>query len=128
MLVLTEQASGDPRSPEAEELRRLLSEVDLDTAMKLARAFSMGFHVGNVTEQVRRIEAVAEDLGDRARWLDRAADRIRAAGVEPQVLHDALHGLDVRPVFTAHPTEVARGTQLTRLRQLAALLQARRDP
>ena len=49
MLVLTEQASGDPRSPEAEELRRLLSEVDLDTAMKLARAFSMGFHVGNVT-------------------------------------------------------------------------------
>lgn len=47
--------------------------------MKLARAFSMGFHVGNVTEQIHRIEAVAEGLGDRAPWLDRAADRSGAA-------------------------------------------------
>jgi phosphoenolpyruvate carboxylase len=128
VLVLTEQAAAEPRSAQADELRSLLSEVDLDTATRLARAFSMGFHVGNVTEQVHRIEALSEDLGDRAGWLNRLADRIRGTGVEPQVLQDALSGLDVRPVFTAHPTEVARGSVLGKLRQLADLLQARRDP
>ena len=100
-----------------------LAEAEPAVARRLARAFGLYFHLANVAEQVHR----GRDLTARRRqrgggWLAVAAQRIEAAGIDREELAALVPRLQVRPVFTAHPTEAARRTVLTKLRELAQLL------
>ncbi|MFM8351078.1 MAG: phosphoenolpyruvate carboxylase, partial [Actinomycetales bacterium] len=100
----------------------LLDQVDLATAIDLARAFSIYFDLANVAEQVER----ARDI--RATWvaeggpLQRAVARIRAGDPSEADLQALGARMLVRPVFTAHPTEAARRSVLVKLRRIADLL------
>lgn len=103
-----------------------IPELDLATTTRLARAFTAYFHLANVTEQVHRSVGV-RDGGSEAEagspgWVARALRRIEQAGIEDAALADQLRHVTLRPVFTAHPTEVARRSTLEKLRQVAALL------
>src|SRR5262249_22894183 len=103
----------------------VLSEVDALTATRLVRAFTAYFHLANVAEQghrARELQAIREVRGS---WLSQAVERIAAAGVKPGDLSADIAHLAVRPVFTAHPTEAARRTVLTKLRRIGALLDDR---
>ncbi|MHB1738327.1 MAG: phosphoenolpyruvate carboxylase, partial [Actinomycetes bacterium] len=104
---------------------RLLAEADPTNAIRLARAFSTYFHLANITEQVHRGRALARQRTEHGGWLTRAADRIAEAGLPITVLAEAADRLDVRPVLTAHPTEAARRSILTKLVRVAGLLDAR---
>jgi phosphoenolpyruvate carboxylase len=100
-----------------------LDEVDLVTAGKLARAFTNYFHLANVTEQVHRGRALlAADL-QHGGWLEQALGRIQDAGTSPAAIAEAMAGVAVLPVFTAHPTEAARRSTLDKLRRVADLLE-----
>ena len=63
---------------------------------------------------------LAEEEGG---WIERAVARIREAGVDPEELAVLVRQVAVRPVFTAHPTEVARRSTIDKLRRVAALLE-----
>ena len=102
------------------ELDRLIDELDLDTAIRLVRAFSAYFYLANVAEQVHRIAA-----GPRSGALADATDRILAAEVDPNLVADISGRLEMRPVFTAHPTEAARRSLRTKTRRIAALIEDR---
>ena len=104
---------------------RMLSELDADTATKLVRAFIMYFHLANVAEQIHRARGLAALRARDGSWLSQAVDRIDAAEVPRDELADELGRLAVRPVFTAHPTEAARRTVLSKIHDVAALLDAR---
>ncbi len=100
-----------------------LPELDLATTAKLVRAFTAYFHLANITEQVHRGRALLQARQQSGGWLEQALSRIAAAGVPADELAGVLRHVGVRPVFTAHPTEVARRSTIDKLRRVAALLE-----
>ena len=99
----------------------LLRGTELETAAKLVRAFSTYFHLANVTEQVHRGRELRAKRAAEGGLLARTADRLKDA--DPDHLRATVRNLNVRPVFTAHPTEAARRSVLNKLRRIAALLE-----
>ena len=108
----------------------LLAEVTVDQAVQLVRAFSTYFHLANIAEQVHRSRILAQERKVGGSWLSRAVDKVMDAQENPVAGHeisnaDIAHWLEdfmVRPVFTAHPTEAARRSILSKLGQIADLL------
>ncbi|HEX6871632.1 MAG TPA: phosphoenolpyruvate carboxylase, partial [Micromonosporaceae bacterium] len=123
LLDLVEEVRGLVRSDGAAAAQRL-ALVNLDVAIPLARAFSTYFHLANITEQVHRARELRRLRATAGGWLDRAAELIRARGVPTVEIASAAHRLALRPVFTAHPTEAARRSILTKLRAIADELDA----
>ena len=113
---------------DASELEAVLGRLDVDTTINLVRAFSAYFFLANVAEQTHRVSdpASGTDLVDDS--LAAAVDRILAGGVDAELVADVVARLEVRPVFTAHPTEAARRSLLTKVADISALLVARGDP
>nr|WP_196791118.1 phosphoenolpyruvate carboxylase [Motilibacter aurantiacus] len=102
---------------------KLLAEVDVPTAARLARAFSMFFHLANIAEQVHRARDLRRLRAEQGSWLKQAVDRIVDARVPQDEVAEMVRHVSVRPVFTAHPTEAARRTVLTKLRRIGELLE-----
>jgi phosphoenolpyruvate carboxylase len=100
----------------------LLRDVDVPTAFRLGRAFSEYFHLANVTEQAHRGRELRLRRATSGGWLDEFARLVRERGVPPEEIAAAAEHLAVRPVFTAHPTEAARRSILSKLRAIADLL------
>ncbi|MET3961526.1 phosphoenolpyruvate carboxylase [Marmoricola sp. OAE513] len=105
-----------------------LGALDLATAATLARAFTAYFHLANVTEQVHRGRSLLERQTEHGSWIEQALGRMDVAGVPADVLAADAARVTVRPVFTAHPTEVTRRSTLDKLRQIAALLEQPDSP
>ncbi|MFA3841524.1 phosphoenolpyruvate carboxylase [Streptomyces sp. NPDC056910] len=106
---------------DGEAAARLLGDTELETAAKLVRAFSTYFHLANVTEQVHRGRELRARRAAEGSLLARTADRLKDADADH--LRETVRNLNVRPVFTAHPTEAARRSVLNKLRRVAALLE-----
>ncbi|MCC3653485.1 phosphoenolpyruvate carboxylase [Streptomyces sp. S07_1.15] len=120
LLELVERVRALTRT-DGEAAAKLLGETDLPTAAKLVRAFSTYFHLANITEQVHRGRELRARRAAEGGLLARTADRLKDA--DPEHLRQTVRHLNVRPVFTAHPTEAARRSVLNKLRRIAALLE-----
>ena len=108
----------------------ILEKLSVDESVQLVRAFSTYFHLANVAEQVHRSRVLAEVRAQGGSWITRAIDKIEDAIKNPVPGHEITHAelekwindLDIRPVFTAHPTEAARRSILSKLGEIASLL------
>src|SRR3954454_12192354 len=118
LLALVEQVRAHAKSGSLHEL----PDFDLATITRLVRAFTAYFHLANITEQVHRGRALARVSIEEGGWLERAVTRIADAELDRDELAGLLGQVAVRPVFTAHPTEVARRSTIDKLRRVAALL------
>ncbi len=98
---------------------QVLERADLGSSIRLVRAFSSYFHLANVAEQVHR----AREGRSSTPTIRDVVDRIELAAPDVEELQAAADRLATRPVFTAHPTEAARRSVLSKLRQLADLLE-----
>jgi phosphoenolpyruvate carboxylase len=123
------RSGNDPAtsSDASGELTDLLATVDLPTMIRLGRAFTAYFYLANVAEQTHRLDEIAARSRTRRGWLEDATDRILAADIPQHETVELLHRLDLRPVFTAHPTEASRRSILTKLEEIADLLEERQD-
>jgi phosphoenolpyruvate carboxylase len=106
----------------ADELTSMLSGCDGRTAALLARAFSTFFQLANLAEQVHRGRSLHQQWTDGQGPLAQAVRRMGDADVG--TLSGVLAQLELRPVFTAHPTEASRQSVLRTLRRVADLLDA----
>lgn len=115
-------------SADASELEEVLGGLDLDTTIHLVRAFSAYFFLANVAEQTHRVSDPVSGGAPVDDLLAAAVDRVLAAGVDDALIADVLDRLELRPVFTAHPTEAARRSLLTKMAGISDLLEERGDP
>jgi len=106
----------------------LVAKMDVSRAHQVAKAFAIYFELTNLAETNHRKRR------RRAGNLDRGhvpppgsfrgtLQRLKAAGVSAQQALVALRQVTVVPVFTAHPTEVARQTVLLKRRRIARQLE-----
>ena len=114
----------------------ILENLDKKQSIQLVRAFANYFNLANIAEQVHRARVLTEQRVEGKSWLSRAVDRIiETQGQDKELnktnLQNWIDSFSVRPVFTAHPTEAARRSVLSKMNTIADLLDekqtARRD-
>jgi phosphoenolpyruvate carboxylase len=106
------------------ELAQALGDVDVVEAIQLVRAFTVYFHLANTAEQVYRIDDLQGATASGHRMAETIAT-LQQGGVDDQRIVDTIASADLRPVFTAHPTEASRRSILDKLAELADLVEER---
>ena len=124
LLALVESVRKAVREGGGEEI---LSDLSVEDSVQLVRAFSTYFHLANVAEQVHRARVLHDEREASGSWISRAVDRIIQAQqsgheITEEDLQKWMDEFSVRPVFTAHPTEAARRSVLSKLGTIAQLL------
>ena len=107
---------------------QVLSKLDDSQTISLVRAFSNYFNLANVAEQVNRSKILSEAHKSGGSWLSKTVDNIIQAqkdgkDFDTKELQTWIDNFSVRPVFTAHPTEAARRSVLSKMTTIAELLE-----
>ena len=145
--VALEGPDGDSTS---DAIVALIKAMDLSEAIAAARAFSLYFQLINILEQRIEEDSYLDSLAPISQRKDGASHpgqdhfdpfapplasqtdpatfgelfaRLRRLNVPPAQVERLLQELDIRLVFTAHPTEIVRHTVRHKQRRVASLLQ-----
>jgi phosphoenolpyruvate carboxylase len=107
---------------------QILSKLDDSQTISLVRAFSNYFNLANVAEQVNRSKVLADAHKFGGSWLKKTVDNILQAQKDGKTFDSKelqvwIDNFSVRPVFTAHPTEAARRSVLSKMTTIAQLLE-----
>ena len=125
------EATGDLEAArghlQAAEALTREAAVDPATAYKLARAFAFYFELINLAETNHRKRRRRASMLDAAATPQRGSlrgtfRRLRAAGSSREDALRLLARICITPVFTAHPTEVARRSVMFKRRRISELL------
>lgn len=108
------------------ELADLLHDVDVAEAILLVRAFTTYFHLANTAEQVHRVDDLSATAADSRRFAETVGSLIDA-GIGASEIVTTARNADLRPVFTAHPTEASRRSILDKLAEIAELIETRNE-
>ena len=109
------------------ELHDLFDDADVADAILLVRAFTVYFHLANVAEQVHRIEDLNSGSPNAGNHFDETVPSLVASGIAPEEIARLVARAEVRPVFTAHPTEASRRAILDKLATVSQLLVQRSE-
>ena len=109
------------------ELHELFDDTDVAHAILLVRAFTVYFHLANVAEQVHRIEDLNSGSPNAANQFDETIRSLVDRGIQPSEIAQLIGRAELRPVFTAHPTEASRRAILDKLATVSRLLEQRAE-
>ncbi|GET35975.1 phosphoenolpyruvate carboxylase [Microseira wollei NIES-4236] len=157
---------GQATNETSAEVSRIIASLDINAAIRAARAFALYFQLINIVEQhyEQRLQLQslrmgsahnaadpalqafakldAESIGSEpkanalqkswteATWTRRERstfgwlfNHLRQLNVPPRQIQQLIDNLDIRLVFTAHPTEIVRHTIRDKQRSIAKILQ-----
>lgn len=117
---LTKEAKSADSEASAQDVQQRLAALPIEQATALTRAFSQYFLLANAAEQVYRVRALDERPADES-WMPRTVRAVHEE-IGAEGLQKAVDSLDVRLIFTAHPTEASRRAVLTKLRRISDIL------
>lgn len=111
------------------ELEEILQTLSPEQAVQVIRAYSYFSHLANIAEDQHHIRNTRSDViagappppGSIAHALSHAVD----AGFSAADIRAFFDGAHIRPVLTAHPTEVRRKSTMRREMAMAELLDRR---
>jgi phosphoenolpyruvate carboxylase len=110
-----------------ERVRQIVGGTPIVHAYQMTKAFATYFELTNLAEanhrkRRRRALELHPELRQPGSFRD-ALERMREAGINSRDALELLHRIKVTPVFTAHPTEVARRTILFKRQRIARELE-----
>src|SRR5215467_4325577 len=119
-----ESAPGDNSSELMRQIHELISTMDLPHAYQVTKAFATYFELTNLAEtnhrkRRRRAGKLEPDHSPVAGSFRGTLRRMKDCGISAGDAFRALEQIRITPVFTAHPTEVARQTVLLKRRRIA---------
>ena len=126
------EAQAEGSSQEAEDLLQKavlgVSAMPVEQAYQLSRAFAFYFELINLAEtnhrKRRRLSLQLSGEAEVQRGSLRGTLRaMRRVGISADEALHWLHQIFVVPVFTAHPTEIARRSVLTKRRRIGDFLE-----
>jgi phosphoenolpyruvate carboxylase len=126
-----EADSNSSTQDAASHLQQAITRVagfDLGSAYRLARAFGFYFELINLAEtnhrKRRRLATALDQSAPPQRGSLRGTlRRLRLVGTSAKEAHELLSHVCISPVFTAHPTEVARRSVMFKRRRISDLLE-----
>ena len=124
----TETTSPDFKDPLLTQARSIVAGLSVEEAHRVTKAFAIYFELTNLAETThRKRRRRAAKLHAEQPALEGSfrgtLKRMRAAGIDADQALAVLRKIKVVPVFTAHPTEVARRTVLLKRRRIAKQLE-----
>jgi len=119
------------KAPSSQLMRRaqdVISRMDMSLAYQVTKSFAIYFELTNLAETNHRKRRKRAGQAHREHTPPAASFqgtllRLKKAGITADQALAALREIKVTPVFTAHPTEVARGTVLLKRRRIAQQLE-----
>jgi len=108
--------------------REIVSQMDLKRAYEVTKAFAIYFELTNLAEtnhrkRRRRAGKLEDDYDPLPGSLRGTLLRMKSLGIGAEEALRSLQAIRITPVFTAHPTEVARQTVLLKRRRIAQELE-----
>jgi len=121
-------ARAHPSPEEMQQAREIVAGLRIEDAYRVAKAFATYFELTNLAEtnhrkRRRRAGKLNPDQSPLPGSFRGTLLRMREAGMSADEAQEALRRVKVTPVFTAHPTEVARRTVLLKRRRIARYLE-----
>jgi phosphoenolpyruvate carboxylase len=132
--LLIEHREGTRKKPDdasslqlLRQAQDIISKMDLTSAYQVTKAFAAYFELTNLAEtnhrkRRRRAGKLDRDHAPPPGSFRGTLLRMKAAGISAESAVAALQEIQIVPVFTAHPTEVARQTILLKRRRIAKQL------
>jgi len=124
----TQERSGAPEHELMERVALIVRDMKLVEAYRMTKAFAIYFELTNLAEtnhrkRRRRTAQLSPEQPPQPGSIRGTLRRMRQSGIDLQTAIEWLRQIEVIPVFTAHPTEVARRTVLFKRQRIAANLE-----
>jgi phosphoenolpyruvate carboxylase len=124
-----QQDQGGARAQDLmERIARIVADMGLTEAYRMTKAFAIYFELTNLAEtnhrkRRRRTAQLSPERPPQPGSIRGTLRRMRQSGIDLETALEWLRQIEVIPVFTAHPTEVARRTVLFKRQRIAANLE-----
>ncbi len=99
---------------------KIVDKLDEKTAQKIVKAFYIYFLLVNSADEVHQIKKQDERNSEGS--IDTLVKYLADIKISNEKLRKVLTGIDISPVFTAHPTEATRQTILRRIYEINRIL------
>jgi len=112
-----------------QKIALIVADLDMPEAYRMAKAFAIYFELINLAEtnhrkRRRRTGQLSPQLPPQPGTILGTLQRMRDSGMDKEAALQWLRQIEVIPVFTAHPTEVARRTVLFKRQRITSNLES----